>query len=150
MKQVKIPKLVAKTEVWWWNLLGELFPRTKISWTTIGYTIYYPFYVEDPLDKEYDYVRTHEHRHIMQQEKMWLPLWIVLYLFFPVPIFFSWFRWQAERQAYETELRAGASIDALVEVLWSNYLYPWPKSWMKKWFTKRLEEMNNDAKSQQP
>ncbi len=132
---MKIPRLIAKKDVWWWKLLGMFYPFAyHLSWTTIGHTIYYPPYVEDPWLPQYAYVRVHEHTHIMQYEKYSVPLFLFLYLFFPLPFFFSYFRWKFEREAYMTELHAGAPIDAIVEVLWNDYGRPWPKKWMTKWF----------------
>lgn len=52
----------------------------------------------------------------------------------PLSIGFAWGRWRVERQPYLINIRRGMSIDRAVATLWSNYLFCWPKSWMKKWF----------------
>ncbi len=74
----------------------------------------------------------HEFVHV-EQRKKWKILWQLTYLFFPVPFFFAWGRWRWEREAYKVNLRNGRSIDSVVNTLW-KYGWPWPKSWMKKWF----------------
>ena len=138
-------KLVAKQDVWWWKVIGWVFPRVfHLTWTTIGDTVYYPPYVEDPKLPQYKYVLVHEALHMIQQAKTWLPWWIFCYMFLPLPLFFSWYRWKAEREAYLTELEAGAPIDAIVEVIWNDYGYCWPKKWMTVWFEKELERFRAD------
>ena len=58
-------------------------------------------------------------------------LWQVAYLLLPLPIGLAWFRWASERRAYLVQLRAGASVDATVETLWSRYGWCWPRPWMR-------------------
>lgn len=133
---------VAKESIWWWKWIGFIVPNAYwLTWTTIGHTVYYPPYVEDPMLDQYHYVRVHETTHIIQQEESWLPWWIFKYLCLPLPIFFSWYRWKAEREAYLSELKAGAPIDAIVEVLWNDYGYCWPKKWMTTWFEDQLAQI---------
>lgn len=59
---------------------------------------------------------------------------------FPLPVLFSG-RWFIERYAYlHGIIKYGDDVDAVVESLWSGYGFPWPKSLMRKWFNKKLEE----------
>ena len=104
-------------------------------WTTIGRTIYYPDYVEDPLAQET--VVRHELIHVAQFER-WGAFFMLAYLLFPLPVGLAWFRWRWEREAYLVNLRAGAPLDFVVFTLWNNYGWCWPKSWMRKWFQKNL------------
>jgi len=107
-------------------------------WTTIGNTIYYPTTVKNPYHRTYQKVIEHELVHVQQWRK-WNILFSVSYALFPLPVFFAWFRWRWEREAYMIQVRANPdSINWIVETLWSNYLWCWPKKWMKEWFEKEV------------
>lgn len=100
-------------------------------WTTLGKTIYYPTHTINPyLSRE---IIEHELIHVKQYKKYGPLMWIA-YLFLPVPIFFAWFRWRLEREAYLVNIKEGMDINYIVYNLWYGYLYPWPRSWMLKWF----------------
>ena len=104
-------------------------------WTTIRDTIYYPTTVNDPY--RYVMIIAHECVHVSQWRK-WRALFLLSYLFFPVPVFFAWFRWRWEREAYLVNLRPAVdkekAIERVVNDLWHDYLWPWPKKRMRKWF----------------
>jgi len=105
-------------------------------WTTIGSTIYYPpdsGYPDRIFHDDVLATLSHELVHVRQWKKYgWLLL--LLYFLFPLPIGFAYFRWKFEREAYLTEIKHGWSIDLCVDVIWDDYWWPWPKSWMRNWF----------------
>lgn len=130
---------------WFFNLFKWLtkFDFMEDAWTTVGgKTIYFP--VDYPLSYEKlqgisssEVTIRHELVHIRQARKY--PVWFqVSYLLFPIFIFFAWFRWRWEREAYMVNIRAGADIDRIVDILWKVYLFPWPKPWMRKWFREQV------------
>ncbi len=110
-------------------------------WTTIGKTIYYPDYAVDPF--EHTKVLTHEFVHVKQWEQYGL-LFMGSYLLLPLPVGLAWFRWRWEREAYLTGFaRDGGEADRqeverIVENLWHDYGWTWPKAWMRAWFYKQL------------
>lgn len=132
-------KLVSKQNSFWMKLIGILSPDFMLSyWTTVGNTIYYPIEVIDPGDKQWRMVIEHECVHIKQYEKYGKFLFLFLYVFIPLPMFFSYFRWKFEREAYMTEIKNEIDVDIVVESLYSGYVFPWPKRWMKEWFEREL------------
>lgn len=123
------PRFVAAARVTrktrWWGPF-------KSTWTTIGRTIYAPVDCYDPLDDHASI--QHEMVHVKQWNQHGLWFWMS-YLFLPVPIFFAWFRWRWEREAYLVDLKAGSTPEQIVDALASGtYLWPWPKRWMLRWF----------------
>jgi len=116
----------------------------KNAWTTIGSTIYYPDVIDPTRFPE---VIAHEQIHIAQYKKLTVPLFLFLYCLIPLPVFFSYFRWFLERQAYIVEAKLYLAegritkdilVEEIVQELWSGYLFPWPKFLMRKWFKKQL------------
>jgi len=88
----------------------------------------------------------HEQIHVDRRAKWpkWLRwMWYVLYFTFPVPILFAYFRWVEERAAYLYEIKYyGRSIPSVVDTLWHNYCWTWPRPWMTRWFEKQMKEFN--------
>jgi len=76
----------------------------------------------------------HEKVHIEQWRRwgIFLPLF---YNILPLPILFTG-RWFFERRAYLVDVNAGADIEIVVNTLWRDYLWPWPRRWMREWFKK--------------
>lgn len=109
-------------------------------WTTVGQTIYTPVgvIIQNEEDKlTHRIAIEHEMVHVRQCNKLTVPLFLFLYFLVPLPIFFSYFRWRFEREAYLTQLKANVTdVEEVVDVLWNGYFYPWPKTWMKRWFKK--------------
>jgi len=98
-----------------------------------GITIWNMIYVPNDFSiNKYPKLLQHENIHI-QQWKKYKILFPILY-FFVAPVFFAYFRWKFEREAYLINIKAGASQDKIVELLWHNYWWTWPRPWMKKWF----------------
>jgi len=108
-------------------------------WTTLFSTIYYPTRVKDP----YGHIAIIEHEcvHVSQWRK-WNILFTLSYLFLPLPIGLAWFRWRWEREAYLVNLRhvtnKEAAIEHIVDNLWHEYLWTWPKKRMRKWFKEHV------------
>lgn len=137
---------------WALSLLGNS-RFMKDYWTTFHGTIYYPTGISDPLDPAYHGTLTHEMGHVGQQPKPMPGIfdevlaigWLCLYLFFPLPIFFSYFRWKWERECYLDEInRTPIQVrvrvaESIVQGLWEGYLMPWPRSWMRNWFAKHMD-----------
>lgn len=128
------------------RLLG-LFSKKFMErfWTTSGHTIFVPSrYDNDPdwgyadWQERHSTLIDHELTHIQQYERLGAILYTFLYLF--PPCLFAWGRWRLEREAYLVNIqRAPKSerlyvIERIVESLWTNYFWTWPKSWMRKWF----------------
>jgi hypothetical protein len=119
-------------------------------WTTIGHTIYVPDRCLADWNTEVWFERhatiiEHEETHVVQCERWGMVLLTFLYLFFPLPFFFAWGRWRIEREAYMENIRAAETkfdraltIDWVVNTLWSNYGWVWPKSWMRQWFEEQV------------
>lgn len=92
----------------------------------------------DPMLPQWAQIRAHELVHARQQRGFGLLGCFLLYFFLPLPVFFSG-RWFIEREAYLVDLRAGTrTIDQVVDTLWSQYFFPWPRSWMRDWFDRRV------------
>jgi hypothetical protein len=129
--------------------IGFFYPEFMTNlWTTIGSTIYYPTTVRSPITGGYHTIIKHEVVHVKQFKKYGIPLFLFLYLLFPLPSLFSYFRWKFEREAYfHADIKDEKDITRIVNILSKYYFYPWPKSWMHKWFTKELERRKNERNS---
>src|SRR3990167_597974 len=78
----------------------------------------------------------------------WIPLAVigVTLLSMPLSLGLAWGRWRIEREAYMVQLsvpvsRVDAEIQArrIVESLWNNYAYTWPRAWAWAWFKRQIE-----------
>jgi len=119
-------------------------------WTTINNTIYYPTTVNDPESLWNQPTVEHELVHVVQQKKYSLPLFLLLYCFFPIPIFGAYFRWKFEREAYLEDIKANMDpvchkmdweilSSGAADTLWDGYFWCWPRNLMYKWFMKQYE-----------
>lgn len=107
-------------------------------WVTIGDTIYYPATIKDPTYPQYRVVREHEAMHVAQFKKYGVLLMALMYIAFPLPILFSG-RWFIERNPYLHDIKSGAvTINEAVSMLARFYLYPWPKTLMRRWFERQV------------
>lgn len=114
-------------------------------WTTVGRKVYVPAKFGNKFTlgffDKHATTLSHELVHVEQMRKYSTTLFALLYLFLPLPIFFSYFRWKFEREAYMVNVRAGVPLTAVLAALHSPlYLWPWPKPLMRRWFRKKLEE----------
>lgn len=133
------PRFVRKSE-WWvtrWLavLLKPMVPNFMEGfWTTIGRTIAYPDSVGDPFDVRHRGVLLHEMVHVQQWDRWWI-LMPISYVLFPFPVVFAWSRWRWEREAYLIQInREELGVSQVVDFLWNNYGWCWPREWMERWF----------------
>lgn len=117
--------------------LGAWFMRR--AWTTIGsHTIWAPSSADLVNLDKHEVTLRHELMHIRQARLY--PGWFQFsYLFFPVPFLFAWGRWRWEREAYLVNIEAGThSVEEVINLLWSKYLWTWPKPLMRRWFLREV------------
>lgn len=105
-------------------------------------TIAYPLKsVSDPMSPAYRSILEHEVVHSKDFSTAWglfKMFWFVWLI--PLPIFFSG-RWYVERKAYlENILHHNYSIDYVVNVLWFQYAWCWPRPLMRKWFLREYKK----------
>ena len=135
-------RLIRKDKYWLSNIINKIFPRFDNFYTTFRFpfckaVITYPTTIEDPM--KYRQVLKHELVHVKQFKPWYGPLFVsLLYILFPLPVFFSG-RWLIERDAYLVSIKEKEySVAQAVYTLWYSYFYPWPRSWMTRWFEKKL------------
>ncbi len=123
-------------------LLGHRFREE--FWTTYRLpfgrpTITYPPKIRNP--RIWEKLLRHELVHVEQFRPWWGPFLVALLVsVFPLPFLFSG-RWLVERPAYLLDIKSGRmGVDEAVETLWNGYGWPWPRSWMRRWFLSRLGE----------
>ena len=120
--------------------------------TTIGPIIAFPVNWNPNKINKYLYVTLrHELKHVEQYAhagagNVWLGTLLAgfAYLFLPFPIFFAWFRYKMEREAYLESYRAAKecgyvpNVKHYIDVLTgSDYLWTWIfKDSVTKWFNK--------------
>jgi len=146
---------------WFWKILDNIFYVLRgfkksdfmDRATTIGGVIAFPektkLYAVNPV--EYVTLK-HEAVHIKQQARFglgdaWAGAWLflLLYLFVPLPALLSWFRFKFEREAMLAEIKAAKSlgyepnIEFYVQSLSGvSYLWAWPEAKVRKWFKAAL------------
>ncbi|MCC7542449.1 MAG: hypothetical protein IT379_39895 [Deltaproteobacteria bacterium] len=110
----------------------------RAAWTTLGRTIYAPTWIDVAGSLEpYRSILEHELVHVRQWRRWWL-VYPISYLLLPLPIGLAWWRWRWEREAYLVQLRAGTSVEHVVDTLWRHYGWPWPRWAMRRWFRRAL------------
>jgi hypothetical protein len=147
-------RIVRKDRVWHQRVIHQLLRVVTFGAqssyldryvTTLFHTIYVtPDWDERPLVDRYATLR-HELVHVRQFER-WGPLMPLLYLFFPLPLGFSWCRMRFERAAYEESLRVHHALGgrAAVERLREHvirqftsgsygWMWPFPRA-VARWF----------------
>lgn len=123
--------------------------------TTLGNTVYFPAGWTVNNVRIYDcIILRHEAIHVKQNLKwgfgnLWLGtvLMAVAYLLFPFPIFFAWFRYRLEREAYwesykaAIELKLQPNIEHYVDLLTGpSYFWAWfSKRHVLNWFKNKLK-----------
>ncbi len=129
-------KFKKKSEAGWFVKI-ILFFTPKDFVITLWQTSYYP----DDLKRIPQWFKDHEEVHGKQWDKY--------KIFFPIlywvpPTLLAYFRWKFEREAYLVDIKAGVhTVEEVVDTLWSDYLWTWPKCWMRKWFKKELANGNS-------
>lgn len=155
MKTVKIygVQVRSKKESFVMHLLALILfpfnPKFLYSyWTTWYGKVYAPvgFSLNDqagyPAKKR---VLEHEGIHLKDMKK-WKFLFRISYLLLPLPFGLAYCRWRWERKAYLPELKElknhhtfAKRLNQIVNALGGpDYMWTYPKSWMRKWFMKKV------------
>ena len=117
--------------------------------TTVGFTIYTPTGWDEWPEMKKAMILRHEAVHMRQAKKYSRPLYYFLYLFFPVPCVWAYFRMKFEMEAYTESIKAYAEYrgtralladkemeSRYIEIFTSyKYLWMWPwKGRISEWF----------------
>lgn len=115
----------------WWTTYRWPFCKARIAFP-VTMTVAQALTHEGALE--------HELVHVGQFRPWWGPLRVfALEVLFPLPVLFSG-RWFVERSAFLVDIKTGRrTVDQAVDKLWTGYFYPWPRSLMRRWFTRKLE-----------
>jgi len=157
-------KFIRKDHSWLHRLIGWFmltffkYDYMRRAWTTIGRTIAYPVTgppsvagwdatdlispegaeLLQPYLEEHRRTIEHEFHHVQQYEALW-HLHSLLYLMFPLPVFFAWYRVRCELLPYAHECAFyGRDQDEVVQTLFAVYGWPYPKAWMRTWLAKEV------------
>lgn len=137
-------QLRRKDSSWFFRALGRVWPWIlSSSWTTTRLpggppVIWYPAGVGMP--QGWGSVIDHELHHVRQLAPWWGPWLLALMFVLPLPALLSG-RWFIERRAYAREVRRGILSPAdAAALLWDNYGWPWPRSWMVAWFERQRDD----------
>lgn len=79
--------------------------------TTIRHTVYVPNDWATWTDPSKVAILRHERVHMRQAKKYTFPLFMFIYLFFPLPFFLAWGRARLEMEAYTESMRAVVDIN---------------------------------------
>ena len=124
--------------------------------TTIGRKIYMPkTWWDNATDKQRMILLRHELVHVNQMKRYSVPVFLLLYLFIPLPAGLSYFRAKFEKDGYEETLRARYEYwgkDSITssecrywvtqQFLGSAYGWMWPfKRSINNWYDKTLQEI---------
>jgi hypothetical protein len=135
----------AKEDSRFWRALGRVWPaQLERFWTLVRLPFGRPVIWVPPsgvsvTTRQLDGVTLHELHHVRQVATWWgLVLVTMLNFALPLPVLLSG-RWFVERRAYLGDIRRGGiTAEDVAELLWSGYLWPWPRSWMRRWFEAEL------------
>lgn len=130
--------------------------------TTIGYTVYTPKAWESWSTISKVEILRHESIHMKQRTKLGWFLFFFLYLFFPLPILFAYYRTKFEQEAYEESLKNLSEYYG-VDVLDSpelkqkmvshftsgQYLWMWViKSQVEAWYDRTVDKLKENYKEE--
>ena len=111
--------------------IGGVKDFSRRFWITLGRDICYPTTVVDPYDPRHAVTVRHELTHVRQQSQTVLVWWLCRY------VTSQSFRFAMEGEAYLIDIRAGASIEGVVDLLIDNYRIGLSRQWMIDWFRAR-------------
>lgn len=127
--------------------LGQMTNFMSYFITTVGTTVYVPDEWDSWSPSRKAIILRHERVHMRQARDFGNLKFFFLYLLFPVPAFFAFFRTKFEKQAYEESIRAyfeyyGSKFftpalreDTIRNFTTASYLWMWPwKSSIEKWY----------------
>lgn len=135
--------VLRKDESRFMRFLGALLGPDFMSrfWTTVSaHTIWAPVDADLSDLAQHEVPILHELVHVRQIRRWWY-FFHIAYVALPIPFLFAWCRWAFEREAYLVNLRMDyQTVDYVVETIWRNYGWCWPRTWMRRWFRKQLEK----------
>jgi hypothetical protein len=120
--------------------------------TTVGYTVYIPATWNDWDWRVRATILRHEAVHMRQRKKYGMILFAFLYLLFPLPVVFAYYRKKFEQEAYEESMRANleyfgpnyfgavAKEHVVAQFTSARYVWTWPwRSSIEDWYDAHLE-----------
>lgn len=124
--------------------------------TTIGYTVYVSLSWDDLTDINKMIVLRHERIHMQQRNKYGPLMFSFLYLFFPLPCIFAYFRMKFETEAYAETIKATAELTEIGTTLVqskeykeriignftkASYFWTWPfQTSLEAWYSRALAD----------
>lgn len=123
--------------------------------TTFNQTMYVPKVWAKWPERERISILRHEAVHMRQEKKYGSLLWYFLYLFFPLPTVWAYYRMKFEREAYEESLRSylyfygGKVLDdwklrtsVIDHFTTAEYFWMWPwRSSHEDWYDAMVERL---------
>ncbi len=123
--------------------------------TTVGYTVYVPQGWASMRESDRCIILRHERVHMRQLRKYTPIFFTFLYLFFPLPFLFAYYRAKFEKEAYEESIRAsveyygvgvlsraGFKQRVLDHFLTGEYLWMWPfRKSIETWYESIAKEL---------
>lgn len=123
--------------------------------TTIGQEVYVPTKWKSWPEKSRMSILRHERVHMRQAKKYGRFLFSFLYLFFPLPTVFAYYRMKFEREAYTESLRAMVEYygkdaptdpevkeNMLKHFTSAEYFWMWPwKKGLNKWYDETVKSL---------
>ena len=127
---------------------GQMKKFMETFVTTVGAKVYVPTRWKVWSEQSKIGVLRHERVHMRQAQRYTRPFFSFLYLFFPFPVFFAYYRMKFEREAYEESMRveyhySGAQLlndpeykQSMVGHFTTNeYFWMWPfKGGVERWY----------------
>jgi hypothetical protein len=165
-------KLVAKQDSWLMKVINvfliiitfgqnRMFMKGFI--TTIGTTIYTnETWDTNPVSSKVAVLR-HERVHMRQNKRLTTPLYVFLYLFFPLPFLFAYGRAKLEWEAYTESIRTQVHFHGIDRIkndedyrhhtishfTNSEYLWMFPfRSILNKWYDKAISQIEAELEKQ--
>jgi hypothetical protein len=126
--------------------------------TTLGYTVYVTDVWPTHSDNARMIILRHERVHMRQRKKYGSFLFSFLYLFFPLPVIFAYYRMKFEKEGYEETMRAvfellpATGLKTLKSAKFRNmtvahfttaeYFWMWPfKDAVTRWYDGVVEKL---------
>jgi hypothetical protein len=125
--------------------------------TTVGHTVYVPADWDSKPETNKITVLRHERVHMRQAKKYTRFLFGFLYLFFPFPVIFAYYRMKFEREAYAESMLAASEyhgIDSIKDFVYKNkvishftsaeyfWAWPWRKS-LQRWYDEQVSNIES-------
>lgn len=129
--------------------------------TTIGNTVYVPKAWDKRAWQMQAIILRHERVHMRQSRRLGAVLYSFLYLFFPLPTVFAYYRKKFEQEAYAEGLQAAAEFfgldsirsqaarkETILHFTGPEYFWTWPwKKGLEKWYDEQVAEITQRLSS---